>query len=85
MEGEEQCDDGNNLSDDGCTGLCKLEPGWNCLLSGRPCIPICGDGVIKGFEACDDKNTVCFFFLPTGLLWISGFFFPFGNIFSLHV
>lgn len=27
----EQCDDGNLLGGDGCTGTCRVEPGWVCL------------------------------------------------------
>ncbi|MEZ4368431.1 MAG: hypothetical protein R2939_19455 [Kofleriaceae bacterium] len=36
----EQCDDGNDEDDDGCTRDCRL--------------PVCGDGVVQGSEACDD-------------------------------
>ena len=27
----EQCDDGNILSGDGCSSCCQIEPGWTCL------------------------------------------------------
>jgi cysteine-rich repeat protein len=35
----EECDDGNTLSDDGCSNFCVLE--------------ICGDGVVNNGEVCD--------------------------------
>jgi cysteine-rich repeat protein len=53
-----ECDDGNNVSGDGCDGTsCVIEPGWTC--SGEPsvCTPICGDGLVRGAETCDDGNT----------------------------
>src|SRR5436190_3842729 len=38
VEGDEQCDDGNVLADDGCSPACQLE---------------CGDGVLGTLESCD--------------------------------
>ncbi|HSA58115.1 MAG TPA: DUF4215 domain-containing protein [bacterium] len=38
----EECDDGDNLSNDGCSATCQLER--------------CGDGVIQPGENCDDGN-----------------------------
>lgn len=39
----EECDDANDINDDGCSNLCLL--------------PICGDGIInQAFEECDDGN-----------------------------
>ena len=43
----EECDDGNNISGDGCSATCKLEPQ-----------PRCGDGVLDPGEQCDDGNNV---------------------------
>ena len=40
----EECDDGNDVDDDGCTNAC-LAPG-------------CGDGVRQPSEACDDGNNL---------------------------
>ena len=56
----EECDDGNTLSGDGCTNLCKLECGYNCSCFDptaicRPLV-VCGDGVRSSSEACDDGN-----------------------------
>ena len=50
----EQCDDGNTLNGDGCSGVCMVENGWRC--SGVPsvCEMIqqirCGDGKMEGSE-----------------------------------
>jgi cysteine-rich repeat protein len=56
-----QCDDGNNVSGDGCSSKCLLEPGWNCVstLGGKTiCKPICGDKIVVSAEQCDDGNTI---------------------------
>ncbi len=62
VAGNEQCDDGNTVSGDGCSSTCGLEPGWTCPKAGQPCqkIEFCGDGKVEldiG-EQCDDGNTV---------------------------
>ena len=52
IEAEEQCDDGNTLDDDACSGSCRGA--------------FCGDGIVRtdlgaedvGFEACDDGNDI---------------------------
>ena len=48
VEPGEQCDDGNQVSGDGCTEFCQIEE--------PPAV--CGDGVLGGDEECDDGNTV---------------------------
>jgi cysteine-rich repeat protein len=55
IEGTEQCDDGDMLSDDGCNTACEVEPGWECMSTGGPsvCTEICGDGLEVGDEICD--------------------------------
>jgi cysteine-rich repeat protein len=40
---DEDCDDGNTVSGDGCSDVCTLET-------------TCGDGVTEGREQCDDGN-----------------------------
>lgn len=60
----EQCDDSNQTANDGCSAGCGVETGWVCPEPGRPCIPNCGDGVLKGYEQCD--ATVADGALPTG-------------------
>jgi cysteine-rich repeat protein len=45
VEGTEACDDGNDVSGDGC------EP--NCTET-----PVCGNGVLEAGETCDDGNNV---------------------------
>jgi cysteine-rich repeat protein len=47
----EECDDGNTLSNDGCSAQCVHETGWTCDRDG--CHTRCGDGVRTGIEACD--------------------------------
>jgi fibro-slime domain-containing protein len=55
----ELCDDGNKVKGDGCSDVCRVEPGWLCTTPGKPCVAIkCGDGVIAGDEDCDDGNAV---------------------------
>jgi fibro-slime domain-containing protein len=56
---DEACDDGNNVSGDGCAANClSVEPGFSCVTPGQPCRPIarCGDGVVVFPEQCDDGN-----------------------------
>ncbi|MEM9459998.1 MAG: DUF4215 domain-containing protein [Myxococcota bacterium] len=55
----EECDDGNNLDDDGCSADCQsVAPGYSCNPPGEPCRPvvICGDGLVSLPELCDDGN-----------------------------
>jgi fibro-slime domain-containing protein len=59
LTSNETCDDGNTVSGDGCSADCQtVEAGWVCRVPGKPCSPLCGDGVITGSETCDDGNTV---------------------------
>ena len=44
LQGNEQCDDGNAIPNDGCSNACKL--------------PRCGDGIVQAGETCDDGNGV---------------------------
>lgn len=52
---DEECDDGNNRNNDGCSALCEEELGWICV--GSNCAAVCGDGTLAGNEGCDDGNT----------------------------
>ncbi|MBN2197267.1 MAG: DUF4215 domain-containing protein [Polyangiaceae bacterium] len=56
----EQCDDGNTLPGDGCTGICKVEPNYTCPTPGQPCVFDfeCGNGEIELGEVCDDGNAL---------------------------
>ena len=41
--------------------LNQVERGWKCTggwLKASECFPICGDGLLRGNELCDDENTV---------------------------
>jgi cysteine-rich repeat protein len=46
---DEQCDDGNTVDGDGCSGACTFEPVDTAA---------CGDGSVTGDEVCDDGNTM---------------------------
>ena len=54
-QASEQCDDGNTLAGDGCSGTCQVEPNHTCPPQGGPCVVSfkCGDGVVNPGEACD--------------------------------
>lgn len=47
LEDGEQCDDGDNLSGDGCSSSCDLEEEDEC-----------GDGTLNAGEGCDDGNQI---------------------------
>src|SRR5690606_1547622 len=61
---DEECDDGDVVRNDsvvwndGCSGLCKLEPFYNCPTEGEPCVSTiaCGNGQLEPGEECDDGN-----------------------------
>jgi fibro-slime domain-containing protein len=56
---DEACDDGNNVDGDGCAANClSVDPGWSCVVPGKPCRPVarCGDGLVVFPEQCDDGN-----------------------------
>lgn len=56
---DEACDDGNEVSGDGCAEDCLLtEAGFSCAVPAQPCrqIALCGDGVKAATEQCDDGN-----------------------------
>jgi len=55
----EECDDGNNNPNDGCSAACLKETGWNCTGWPSTCTPICGDSLIKGVETCDPPGNGC--------------------------
>jgi len=62
ISGAETCDDGNVISGDGCSSLCKKETGWTCTGQPSACsqvvTSICGNGIISGAETCDDGNII---------------------------
>eukprot|EP00960_Hanusia_phi_P074031 768137-Hanusia_phi.AAC.17 len=44
----------------GCSDICTIEAGFSCMMTSRnvsSCSTICGDGLVKGKEQCDDGNT----------------------------
>ncbi|WP_407692925.1 DUF4215 domain-containing protein [Pyxidicoccus xibeiensis] len=59
LQSNEQCDDGNTASGDGCSASGALEAGYLCHVPGRACslASLCGNNVINPGEACDDGDT----------------------------
>lgn len=55
--GSLECDDANRTAGDGCSDVCVVESGWSCAGEPSTCDGICGDGVQRGTEACDDGNS----------------------------
>lgn len=52
----EECDDGNLVIGDGCSGGCKIEFGWACNLTAlnkSVCYQVCGNGIVTINETCD--------------------------------
>ena len=61
ISGDEQCDDDNTTSGDGCSPTCQIEPGYTCTTdSPSVCAVTCGNGVIDPGEQCDDGNSRSF-------------------------
>ncbi|MEY4548026.1 MAG: hypothetical protein RL685_4221 [Pseudomonadota bacterium] len=59
LDDDEQCDDSNKLSGDGCSANCLVvEQGYLCTTAGVECTQaeVCGDGAQIGDEQCDDGN-----------------------------
>jgi cysteine-rich repeat protein len=46
LDAGEECDDGNDFIEDGCSNTCQVEEGWDCTLPEPP-----GDVADPGFEA----------------------------------
>ncbi len=46
---------------DGCSATCAFEAGYSCPAGleviGGQCVAICGDGLVRGAETCDDDDT----------------------------
>lgn len=58
IEGNETCDDGNNVSGNGCSSNCLIENGWICIGAPSVCAEKCGDGLIVGEEVCDSLGNI---------------------------
>ena len=59
QEDGEECDDGNTKPGDGCSNICTIEPGFQCLAACTACVAAseCGNSFIESLEGCDDGNT----------------------------
>lgn len=50
----ETCEDGNAVSNDGCSSTCRVELGWNCSKTiPTSCNTVCQDGIKTFDEGCD--------------------------------
>ena len=60
IERNEDCDDGNTVSGDGCSRICQVESNYECKTPGQPCenLAKCGNGHLTSDEICDDGNTL---------------------------
>lgn len=69
----EECDDGNLISNDGCSPSCQIEINYTCtggsettpdiceflnIPIDNSTIPICGNGIVETGEECDDGNKI---------------------------
>jgi cysteine-rich repeat protein len=52
---QEDCDDGNIVSGDGCSHLMRVEAGATCTEDStlKSSCQTCGNGKVEGFEVCD--------------------------------
>jgi len=58
LEQGEECDDNNNVDEDGCDSLCEVEPGWECTdASPSVCSRLELCAVIFGDESCISNAT----------------------------
>ena len=65
VDDDEACDDCNTVGGDGCAADCSaVEANYACLNRAGDCtaeacflIVECGNGILEGDEACDDRNT----------------------------
>ncbi|MCP3105420.1 FG-GAP-like repeat-containing protein [Myxococcus sp. K15C18031901] len=55
LSGFEVCDDGNQLSGDGCSSVCQLEPGYTC--TGQPTVCTDIDECAAGTDNCNENAT----------------------------
>ncbi|QSQ17940.1 FG-GAP-like repeat-containing protein [Myxococcus landrumensis] len=55
LSGFEVCDDGNQLSGDGCNSVCQLEPGYTC--TGVPTVCTDIDECAAGTDNCNENAT----------------------------
>lgn len=53
---DEQCDDGNSASGDGCSASCQIESGWVCVGDEGCRRALCGDGFQDGYSIDGDPS-----------------------------
>lgn len=78
----EQCDDGNDAANDGCSATCILEANYVCPTPGSPCVSTvsCGDGRVGGNEQCDDGNALALDGCSDGCQLETGYQCPFPGL-----
>ncbi len=52
----EDCDDGFEVSGDGCSDVCAIESGWACNGNPSVCSLLCSNSALDAGEACDDGD-----------------------------
>jgi cysteine-rich repeat protein len=60
ISGDEQCDDGNLVSGDGCSEACEVEPNYACPPDGGPCVfddGLCPGDLVDCGGVCTDLMT----------------------------
>lgn len=55
MVGTEACDDNNSIPTDGCFNG-TISPGYICQFNPPSVCALCGDGLLREFETCDDGD-----------------------------
>ena len=87
------CDDGNIISDDGCSSICSVERGWDCtggsISSPDHCSTIWGDGIlISQYEQWDDGNRIngdgwnIYWQIEADCTWITNLSAPINSVWS---
>ena len=51
----DECEDGNEVSGDGCSKDCQIEYGYICSGNPSSCFTQCGDGILAGTEECEPE------------------------------
>ena len=56
VEADEECDDSNTNNNDGCSSVCRIEPGYTCHGTSCTLSLVCGNAVVQTDEECDNGD-----------------------------